>query len=123
MCFKISLLVEYVKGGNAMALSNASIYNGRTRTANIRSNVNNVINLARNLSDYLGQNANYNKFVKGTDIGKEQDEKVKMILKLLEQDLSTQTTNLTLRLNNFFDCQVELNRREAAKAAAVTQNK
>lgn len=106
-----------------MALSNASIYNGRTRTANIRSNVNNVINLARNLSDYLGQNANYNKFVKGTDIGKEQDEKVKMILKLLEQDLSTQTTNLTLRLNNFFDCQVELNRREAAKAAAVTQNK
>lgn len=100
-----------------MALTNHSIHNGRDRVKDIRNDLNEVRALAENLKKYLARNVNYNKFVEGTNIGKNQNEKINTMLNLLDQNLTVQTTNLTTKLNSFFSRQEELNRRAAAQAS------
>ncbi len=106
-----------------MALTNSSIHSGRERVNEIRNDLNAVRALAGNLKKYLNGNANYMKFVDGTNIGKTQNTKIQTMLNLMDQNLTAQTTNLTMRLNSFFSRQEELNRRAAAaRAAAQSQN-
>ncbi len=97
-----------------MALTNSSIHSGRERVKEIRNDLNEVRAHAGNLKKYLNSNANYMKFVEGTNIGKTQNTKIQTMLNLLDQNLTAQTTNLTMNLNNFFSRQEELNRKAAA---------
>lgn len=94
-----------------MALTSSSISLGREKTRNILIELNKARVAAGNLKNFLAQNTNFNKFVQGTSIGQNQNNKLITILGLLNQDLMNQTTNLTTRLNTFFDYQEELNRK------------
>ncbi len=102
-----------------MALSNGSINNGRARTKDIQKDLNEARKLVGDLRNYLSNNENYDKFVNGTDFGKNQNDKIQKIIGLLDQNLTAETTNLTAKLNSFFNRQEELNRRAAAAAAAA----
>ncbi len=94
-----------------MALSNGSINNGRERTKKIRSDLNTVRGVFGDLRNYLAQNENYRKFIEGTNFGKVQNDKIQKIMGLLDQNLTAQTTSLTMKLNSFFAYQEELNRK------------
>lgn len=102
-----------------MALTNGSISSGRGKTNDIRNELNEARRLVADLKNYLGQNENYSKFVNGTEFGRTQNDKIQKIIGLLDQNLTNETTNLTMRLNDFFNRQEELNRRAAAAAAAA----
>ena len=99
-----------------MALASNSIYSGRSRTSNVK-NLDELLTQVNNLNSYLAQNNNYNKFVEGTDFGRKQDQKLKTIFNLVNQNLTSQTNNLINTLNRFFNNQEEINRRAAAAAA------
>ena len=104
-----------------MALTSSSISRGRERTNEIRKELNEVRALAGNLKNFLNQNENFNNFIEGTNTGKSQNIKIQTILGLLDKNLTAETTNLTMRLNEFFSRQEEINRR-AAEAAINTEN-
>ena len=94
-----------------MALTSGSISSGRGKVNDIRNELNEVKSVAENLKRFLLQDANFNKFIEGTNIGKNQNEKIQTILGLLDQNLTTQTNSLTTRLSSFFNNQEELNKK------------
>lgn len=93
-----------------MALSKESIAAGRDKVSEVRKRCNEVRAVAGNLKVYLNSNDNYGKFVYGTSKGQELNIKLLKMLGLMDQNLTAQTINLTMQLNNFFNKQEELNK-------------
>ena len=94
-----------------MALTSGSISSGRGKVNDVKNELNEVKVIVNNFKNFLSHDANFNKFIEGTNIGKTQNEKIQTILGLLDQNLTAQTNSLIMRLNSFFDNQEELNRK------------
>ena len=100
-----------------MALTESSISSGRQAATAIRTNLSDARYIISELKNTLNGNENYNLFVTGTNYGKAQDQKLQNITKILDTNLTAQTTYLLLKLSAFFNQQEEINRRNAASNA------
>ena len=92
-----------------MALSKESIENINNKISWLNSTSETLTNTTTSVKAALASDANYQRFVSGTDIGKKLNDDIQVLIDTAKNLNETAVKNLIIRYNSYVQTQEELN--------------